>query len=109
LIALGTTRAARDWAATTFIVLCIRSVMNKVTVYGASWCEDTQATLKDLKDLGVRYDYVEVERDPAALAWVKAQNGGKRKTPTLDIAGQVLVEPDRSALEQALRGADLMS
>jgi mycoredoxin len=82
--------------------------MSKVTVYGASWCEDTEATRKDLASLGVPYDYVEVEQDAAALEWVKEQNGGKRKTPTLDIAGQVLVEPDRRELEQCLRGVGLI-
>ena len=83
--------------------------MSKVTVYGANWCEDTEATLNDLAVLGVPYDYVEVEQDPAALEWVKQQNGGKRKTPTLNVAGQILVEPDRPELEQALRGAGLIS
>ena len=83
--------------------------MSKVIVYGASWCEDTEATREDLKSLGVPYEYVEVEQDPAALAWVKEQNGGKRKTPTLNVAGRVLVEPDLSELEEALRGAGLIS
>jgi glutaredoxin len=83
--------------------------MSKVIVYGANWCEDTEATLNDLASLGVPYDYVEVEQEPAAQIWVKQQNGGKQKTPTLDIAGQVLVEPDRRELEQALRGAGLIS
>ena len=82
--------------------------MNKVIVYGASWCEDTEATLKDLDSLGVPYEYVDVEGDPPAQAWVKQQNGGKQKTPTLDLAGQVLVEPDREELEKALRGAGLL-
>ena len=60
-----------------------------VTVYGADWCEDTQATRNHLDSFGVQYHYVDVDRDPDAQAWVKRQNGGKQKTPTLDIAGQI--------------------
>jgi glutaredoxin len=82
--------------------------MSKVTVYGANWCEDTEATLKDLDSLGVPYDYVDVDQDPAAQDWVKRQNRGKQRTPTLDIDGQILVEPDRRDLEQALRGKGLL-
>ena len=83
--------------------------MSQVKVYGADWCEDTQATLNHLDSFGVPYQYVNVEKDPRAQDWVKQQNGGKQKTPTLDIDGQVLVEPDERELEQALRGKGLMS
>jgi mycoredoxin len=83
--------------------------MSKVIVYGASWCEDTEATLKDLDSLGVPYQYVDVDQNPAAQAWVKEQNGGKQRTPTLDIDGQVLVEPDKTELEVALRAKNLDS
>ena len=83
--------------------------MNPIKVYGADWCEDTQATLNHLDSFGVPYQYVNVEKDPRAQDWVKQQNGGKQKTPTLDIDGQVLVEPDERELEQALRGKGLMS
>jgi mycoredoxin len=82
--------------------------MNTPKVYGANWCEDTEATRNHLDSLGVRYEYVDVEQDAAACAWVKQQNGGKQKTPTVDIGGQILVEPDERELEAALRGKGLM-
>ena len=80
-----------------------------VKVYGADWCEDTYATRNDLDGLGVPYHYINVEQDPEAQAWVKRQNGGKQKTPTVDIDGQILVEPDERELELALRGKGLMA
>ena len=82
---------------------------HSVKVYGADWCEDTQATRNNLDSLGVQYQYIDVEKDQQAQAWVKDENGGKQKTPTLDIAGQVLVEPDERELELALRGKGLMA
>jgi glutaredoxin len=80
-----------------------------VKVYGADWCEDTQATRNNLDSLGVQYEYINVEEDRQGQEWVKQQNGGKQKTPTLDIQGQVLVEPDQQQLEEALRGKGLMA
>lgn len=81
----------------------------RVKVYGADWCEDTHATRGHLAGFGVPYEYVNVEQDPAAQAWVKQQNGGKQKTPTVDVGGQILVEPDETELATALRGKGLMS
>lgn len=82
--------------------------MSQVKVYGADWCEDTTAVRNNLDSLGVPYQYVDVEQDRQAQDWVKQQNGGKQKTPTLDIGGQVLVEPDERELELALRDKGLM-
>ena len=83
--------------------------MSGITVYGADWCEDTRATRNHLDSLGVPYRYVNVDGDAAAEAWVKQQNGGKRQTPTVDIDGKVLIEPEERELEEGLRGKGLMS
>jgi len=77
--------------------------MAQITVYGADWCGDTIQTRSDLDSLGVKYRYINVEEDAAAQEWVKRQNGGKQKTPTVDVGGQILVEPDREELELALQ------
>jgi glutaredoxin len=82
--------------------------MNDVRIYGADWCEDTQATLNHLDSLGVQFDYINIDQDRQAADWVRQQNGGKQKTPTLDIQGQILVEPDERDLEEVLRGRGLM-
>jgi mycoredoxin len=83
--------------------------MADVTVYGADWCEDTQATRNHLDSLGVAYRYINVDQDPGAADWVKQHNDGKQRTPTLDIQGRIVVEPDERELEYALRGSGLMS
>jgi glutaredoxin len=82
--------------------------MHDVRIYGADWCEDTQATLNHLDSLGVQFDYINIDQDRQAADWVRQQNGGKQKTPTLDIQGQILVEPDERDLEEVLRGRGLM-
>ncbi len=74
-----------------------------VKVYGADWCGDTKRTLRKLDKLGVAYDYVDVEQDEQASQWVREQNAGKERKPTLEINGAVLSVPSDVELEQALR------
>ena len=80
-----------------------------VKVYGADWCEDTRHAREFLDRLGVKYQYVDIERDEAAAAWVRGQNGGKERKPTVDIAGQVLTVPSDHELTSALRERGLMA
>ena len=77
--------------------------MDKVTVYGADWCGDTKRTLRHLDNLGVAYDYIDVEQDERASRWVKQQNGGKERKPTVKLGQQVLSAPTDQELESALR------
>ena len=77
--------------------------MDKVKVYGADWCGDTKRTLSALDNLGVAYDYVNVEQDERARAWVKQQNDGKERKPTVKVGEQVLSVPSEQELESALR------
>ncbi|HYO64367.1 MAG TPA: glutaredoxin domain-containing protein [Pyrinomonadaceae bacterium] len=83
--------------------------MAAVKVYGADWCGDTRRTREVLDGLGVTYDYVDVEQDAEASAWVKQQNGGKERKPTLDLSGQILSVPTERELVSALRELGLMA
>jgi glutaredoxin len=78
--------------------------MGGVKVYGADWCKDTQRTLKHLDKLGVDYEYINVEQDEEAARWVKEQNDGRERKPTVDIMGRVLSVPSDEELEAALKG-----
>ena len=80
-----------------------------VKVYGADWCEDTRRAREFLDRLGVQYQYVNVEQDESAAAWVREQNGGEERKPTVDIAGQVLSTPTGHELTSALRERGLMA
>ena len=78
---------------------------NNIKVYGADWCGLTRMTLRHLDELGAKYEYIDVDNDPAASEWVKQQNNGKEKKPTLDIDGKVLTAPSRRQLEEVLKPA----
>lgn len=81
------------------------SQTSPIIVYGADWCEDTQATRAALDRLGVSYKYVNVDHDKQAEAFIQSKNNGKRQTPTVDINGAFLVEPDHDELTAALKRA----
>jgi mycoredoxin len=62
----------------------------------------TKRSISHLKSLGLPFEYINVEEDPGAAEWVKAQNGGKEKKPTIDIGGRILSEPTNEELDAAL-------
>jgi mycoredoxin len=83
--------------------------MDKVKVYGADWCGDTVRTLEQLKSLGVSYDYIDIEQDEHAARWVREQNDGKERKPTVKLGEQVLSVPSNQELETALRENHLVN
>lgn len=74
-----------------------------IKVYGADWCGDTKRTLAYLDRQGVDYEYINVDEDAQGSAWVKEQNGGKERKPTIDLGGRVLSVPSEQELADALR------
>jgi mycoredoxin len=74
-----------------------------IRVFGADWCPLTTGTLRHLDKLGLQYEYVDIERDPDAAEWVRTENGGKEKKPTVDIDGVILSEPTNAELDRVLK------
>jgi len=74
-----------------------------ITVYGRPGCAISQMIRRWLDRRGTPYQYVDVERNPQArsqLAWL---TGGRVRSPTVVIGGDVLVQPTIEELEWALR------
>ncbi len=83
--------------------------MDKVKVYGADWCGDSQRTLEQLDKLGVAYDYIDIEQDEQAARWVREQNDGRERKPTVKLGEQILSTPSNQELETALRENNLIN
>lgn len=73
-----------------------------VVVYGTTWCAASQRLRRQLDRLGIPYYYRDMERDPAAAQQVRWWTGGYFSHPTVQIGGEVLVEPRPDELEWAL-------
>lgn len=78
--------------------------MSHIKVYGADWCEDTQEARRHLNSLGVDYDYINIEQDEEARRWVREQNDGRERKPTILIGERVLSVPSNEELEAGLKG-----
>jgi thioredoxin reductase (NADPH) len=74
-----------------------------LTVYGTTWCPDCKRSKQFLGDQRVRYQWVNIEQDPEAMAYVEQINGGKRIVPTIICPnGAILVEPSNAELAAEL-------
>lgn len=73
-----------------------------VTVYGTTWCAATQMVRRYLDRLGIPYRYRDMERDPEAASRVAWWTGGDYSHPTLQIGGDILVEPSMGELKRGL-------
>ncbi|HEX8639326.1 MAG TPA: glutaredoxin family protein [Pyrinomonadaceae bacterium] len=80
-----------------------------IKVYGADWCGDTKRALNYLDKLKIDYQYIDVDHNAEASEWVKNQNGGKERKPTISIGERVLSVPSESELNSALREEEFIS
>lgn len=79
-----------------------------ITMFGAAWCGDCRRTQKQLDELGVEYDYVDLEAEPAA-AEVAREISGRTNIPVVvypDASHHV--EPSNADVEAKLRELSLI-
>jgi mycoredoxin len=73
-----------------------------VTIYGRRWCALSQMLRRQLDRLGIDYEYVDLDANPAAeqrLAWLL---GGRVPSPIVNVDGQLLAQPSMGELRWAL-------
>ncbi|MCB0012037.1 MAG: FAD-dependent oxidoreductase [Anaerolineales bacterium] len=74
-----------------------------ITLYGTNWCPDCHRSKQFLGDQRVPYTYIDIEKDPDAMAYVEKVNKGSRSIPTIVFAdGDILVEPSNAELAAKL-------
>ncbi|RME43014.1 MAG: hypothetical protein D6791_16465 [Chloroflexi bacterium] len=66
----------------------------RLIVYGTNWCPTSLWARAYLEQQGVDFEWVDINADPEARAFVLAQTGGYASVPTFRFPdGEVLVEP----------------
>ena len=79
-----------------------------VKMFGAQWCIDCRRTKKQLDDLGIDYDYVDLETDPAA-ADIAREISGRTQIPVVVYPDSSHhVEPSNADVHAKLRELDLV-
>jgi mycoredoxin len=62
--------------------------MAPITIYTTFWCGDCRRTKTFLKERGIEFREVDINRSPEAEELVVRVNDGRRKVPTLEIDGR---------------------
>jgi mycoredoxin len=73
-----------------------------VVVYGTRWCAATQLVRRYLDRYNVPHNFRDLDRDPDAASQVRWWTGGFLSHPTVQIGGEVLVEPLSNEMNAAL-------
>lgn len=70
-----------------------------IKMYATTWCGDCRMAKRWFDSHGIVYDYINIEQDDAAAAYVMRVNGGRRSVPTIVFPdGSILVEPSAREL-----------
>jgi mycoredoxin len=62
--------------------------MELITMYTTVWCPDCRRAKSFLKERGVSFREVNIEKDESAEEIVVKANDGKRTVPTFDVGGR---------------------
>jgi mycoredoxin len=74
----------------------------QIVVYGTQWCAATQMVRRYLDRLGVPYVFRDMDYDLDAKRQVEWWTGGYASHPTVQIGGDILVEPTTGELQTVL-------
>lgn len=74
-----------------------------IQMYGADWCRDCRRTKAQLDDLGVAYDYIDLEHDEAAAEEAKRISGRMNIPVVVFPDGSHQVEPSNADLAAKLQ------
>jgi len=74
-----------------------------IKLYGTSWCSDCKRAKQFFGEQRVHYDFVDVDADAEAMAYVENVNDGKQIIPVIVFEdGSTLVEPSNADLAEKL-------
>lgn len=76
---------------------------DSIRLYGAHWCPDCRRAKQFFGEQRIPYQYIDIEKDSAAMALIQQINHGKRIIPTILFPdGSFLVEPSNAELSARL-------
>jgi mycoredoxin len=83
--------------------------MSEITMYGAQWCGDCTRSKRLLTELGVDFEYINIEEVAGAADKVVEINGGMQSIPVIIFRdGTHLTEPSDKDLRKKLESLELI-
>ena len=76
---------------------------NVITMYSTTWCGYCRRLARQMDEAGISYRVVDLDDDPSHDARIIAKTGGYRTVPTLEVQGELLVNPSIRQVQAALR------
>src|SRR5438309_9371814 len=74
-----------------------------IKVYGTSWCSDCKRAKQFFGEQRVHYDFIDVDADAEAMAYVENVNDGQQIIPVIEFEdGSTLSEPRNAELAERL-------
>jgi len=74
---------------------------NSTIIYGTRWCGDTRRALRFFDQNNIPYQWIDIDKDHQASAYVEKVNNGYRSVPTILFPdGRLLVEPSTNQLAE---------
>lgn len=74
-----------------------------IKFYGTSWCYETRKSRRVFTELGLDYEYIDIDKDVQGRLFVESVNHGYRSVPTILFPdGSTLVEPSAQILREKL-------
>lgn len=75
--------------------------MNEISIYGASWCKDSQRAMKQLEQENISYTFLAIDDQEKGKEYTQKVieiNNGKRITPTLVIDDENYPNPSNNEM-----------
>lgn len=79
----------------------------RVTMYSTTWCGYCRRLKRQLEEHGVAYREVDVDVHTDHGERIVAHTGGYRTVPTVEVDGQMLVNPSLPEVLSAVEGASV--
>ncbi len=78
------------------------SSQDTITMYSTTWCGYCRRLKRQMEDAGIAFREVDLDEDPTDAERIIRKTGGYRTVPTLDVKGELLVNPSLREVEAAL-------
>ena len=89
-------------AATPAQTKLVELVSGGIVVYCTSWCPDCRRARAFLKEHGLTYTEVDIDKTPGAKERLREMTSGTLTTPTFDVDGEIVIDFKRDQLERVL-------